>query len=93
MAKVNTNQDKVHRKQVKSTQKKVTRQMLLYTFNQGIEQGKKEMLEAACSYLESIEIDVYFNANGARPDFDYERFTNDFRVELTDPIPPTLRRK
>lgn len=51
--------------------------------------GKKEMLDAACDYLESIEIDVYFNANKEKPDFDYERFVNDFRTSLTNQLRPS----
>ena len=50
----------------------------------GAKWADSTMLDAACDYLESVEIDRYLNATGSRPDFDYERFVNDFRQTMQD---------
>ena len=68
------------------TNKDLTSKTFLSSFYRDEEHGKKEMLDAACDYLESIEIDVYFNASKEKPDFDYERFVNDFRTSLTNKL-------
>ena len=50
----------------------------------GAKWADRTMLNAACDYLESVEIDRYLNATGSRLDFDYERFVNDFRQTMKD---------
>lgn len=71
------------------TNKDLTSKIIRSTFSRGEGHGKQDMLDAACDYLESIEIDVYFNANKEKPDFDYERFVNDFRTSLTNKLHPS----
>ena len=51
-----------------------------------VEQGRREMINNACDFLESVEIEIYFNANRDKPDFDYERFVNDFRQAMQESL-------